>query len=92
MRSHTKIFSFIILDMAQSKRHKFWSLNSLHLVLSNVNTFFKEINRNDDLTLLATIESKEQIKKYEQLWIKFRELIMPITKNWYDHNKKYTKI
>ena len=57
-----------------------------------MNRFIKEINRNEVVTLLATIERKEKIKKCEKLWIKIRDLIMSTTKNLYDYEKKYTKI
>ena len=32
------------------------------------------------LTLVPTNESKEKIKKYEELWIKIRDLIKSVTK------------
>ena len=37
-------------------------------------------------------ESKEKIKKYEELWSKIRDLIRPITKNSDDCDEKYMKI
>ena len=37
-------------------------------------------------------ESKEKIKKYEELWIKIRDLIRLITKNSDDYDEKYMKI
>ena len=42
------------------------------------------------LTLVPTNESKEKIKKYEELWIKIRDLIRSITENSddYDYDKK----
>ena len=33
------------------------------------------------LTLVPTNESKEKIKKYEELWSKIKDLIRSITKN-----------
>ena len=44
------------------------------------------------LMVLTTNESKEKIKKYEELWIKIRALIRSITKNSDDYDKKYMKI
>ena len=35
--------------------------------------------------------SKEKIKKYEELWIKIRDLIRSITKNLDDYDEKYIK-
>ena len=67
MRSHTKIFSFTILDMQQSKDLKIYSVNSSDLILSEVNGCFQETNANKYLTLVPTNRSKEKIKKYEEL-------------------------
>ena len=44
------------------------------------------------LTLVPTNESKEETKKYEELWIKIRDLIRSITKNSDDYDEKYMKI
>ena len=40
-----------------------------------------ETNRNKYLTLVPTNGSKEKIKKYEELWIKIKDLIRSVTKN-----------
>ena len=47
-----------------------------------------------DLTLVPTNESKEKVKKYEELWSKIRDLIRSVTENSndYDYDKKYIKI
>ena len=42
--------------------------------------------------LVPTNGSKEKIKKYEELWVKIRDLIRSITKNSYDYDEKYRKI
>ena len=42
------------------------------------------------LTLVPTNESKEKIKKYEELLSKIKDLTMSITKN--DYDEKYMKI
>ena len=60
----------------------------LYLILSKVNGYFRETNKNKYLTLIPTNESKEIIKNYEQLWIKIRHLIRSITKIWGDYEKK----
>ena len=51
-----------------------------------------EINENKHLTLVPTNESKEKIKRYEELWTKIRGLIRSITKNSDDYDEKYIKI
>ena len=44
------------------------------------------------MTLVSTNESKEKIKKYEELWSKIRDLIRSITKNSDEYEEKYMKI
>ena len=44
------------------------------------------------MTLVPTNESKEKIKKYEELWSKIRDFIRSITKNSDDYDEKYIKI
>ena len=57
-----------------------------------MNGYFEEINGNKYLTLVPTNESKEKIKKYEELWSKIRDLIRSVTKNSDDYDEKYMKI
>ena len=57
-----------------------------------MNGYFEEINGNNYLALVLTNESKEKIKKYEELWIKIRNLIRSITKNLDNSDEKYMKI
>ena len=40
----------------------------------------------------ATNESKEKLKRYEELWIKIRDLIKSMTENLDDNDEKYMKI
>ena len=44
------------------------------------------------MKLVSTNEIKENIKKYEKLWSKIRDLIISITKNVDDYDEKYVKI
>ena len=69
-----------------------YSANPLYLILSDVNGYFEEINENKYLTLVPTNKIKEKTKKYEELWIKTRGLISPITRNLDDYDEKYLKI
>ena len=55
-----------------------------------MNGYFKEINGNKYLKLVLTNESKVKIKKYEELWIKIRNLIR--TKKSDDYDEKHIKI
>ena len=52
----------------------------------------KKTNGNKYLMLVPTNESKEKIKKYEELWIRTRDLIRWITKSSDDYDEKYIKI
>ena len=58
-----------------------------------MNGYFEATNGNKYL-LVPTNESKEKIKRYEELWIKIRDSIRSITKNSddYDYDEKYIKI
>ena len=68
------------------------SVNPLYLIFNKVNGYFEEVSKSNYLTLVPTNESKERIKKYEELWSKIRYLIKSITKNSDDYDKKYMKI
>ena len=69
-----------------------YSINPLHHLFSKVNEYFEEINENEYLTLVPTNENKEKIKKFEELWIKTRDLIRSMTKDSDDYEEKYMKI
>ena len=81
-----------IKNSKKNKIQKIYSVNPLYLIFNKVNGYLEEINGNNYLTLVPTNESKEKIKKYEQLWIKIRNLIRSITKNSDDYDEKYIKI
>ena len=57
-----------------------------------MNGYFDQVNGNEYLTLVPTSESKEKIKRYEELWIKIRDLIRSVTKKSDDYDEKYIKI
>ena len=65
------------------------SVNLLYLIFNKVNGYFEEINENKYLTLVASNESKEKIKIYEELWSNIRVLIRSITRNSDDYDEKY---
>ena len=65
------------------------SVNLLYLTFNKVNGYFEEINENKYLTLVASNESKEKIKIYEELWCNIRDLIRSITRNSDDYDEKY---
>ena len=57
-----------------------------------MNGYFEKINGNKYLMLVATNQSTEKIKKYEELWIKIKDIIRSLTKNSDDYNEKYMKV
>ena len=61
-------------------------------MFNKMNGYFEEINENKYLTLVHTNKSKEKIKKYEELWIKMRDLIRSVTKKSDDYDEKYIMI
>ena len=44
------------------------------------------------MTVVPTIESKQIINKYEEMWSKIRYLVRSITKHSDDYDEKYMKI
>ena len=55
------------MTIKYSKYVKIDSVNPLYLIFNKVNGYFEEINGNKYLTLVATNESKEKVKKFEEL-------------------------
>ena len=74
-KSYKNILIYCIGYVTIKKDLKILSVNPLYLIFSNVNGYFEEINKNNYLTLVPTNESKGKIKKYEELWIKIKNLI-----------------
>ena len=87
MRKCTKIFWCTICDS-----QKICSVDPLYLIFGYVNGYFEEINENKYLTLVPKNKSKEKIKKYEELWIKIRDLIRTVTEKLNDYDEKYMEI
>ena len=58
-------------------------------MFNRINGYFEEINGNRYLTLVPTIESKEKTKKYEEMWIKIKDLIRWTDKKSDDYDEKY---
>ena len=55
------------MTIKDSKYVTICSVNPLYLIFITKNGYFEEINNNWYLTLVPTNESKEKIKKYEEL-------------------------
>ena len=71
---------------------KVYSVNLLYLIFNKLNGFFDKNNGSKYFTLVATNESKEEMKKYGDLWIKIRYLVRLITKELDDYSETYLKI
>ena len=80
------------MTIKDSEYIKIDSVNTLYLIIAKVNGYFEEINKGKCLTLVPTNESKEKIKKYEELWSKIRYIIRPMTKNSDNYDEKYMKV
>ena len=55
------------MTIKDSKYIKINSVNPLHFMLNKLNGLIEKINRNKYLTVIATNESKEKIKKCAEL-------------------------
>ena len=82
-KSYKNVFIYYIgyVAIEDSKYLKINCVNLLYLIINKVDRYFEETNKNKCLTLVSTNESKEILKKYEELWSKIRDLISSITKN-----------
>ena len=98
IRINQKSYKNILIYYIGYKTIKDWkyvkinSGNPLYFIINKVSGYFKEINRNKYLMLVPTNESKEIIKKYQELWSKIKDLIRSVTKNSDDFDEKYMEI
>ena len=73
IKIHGKSYKIILIcyigyvTTKDSKYVKIYSVNPFYLIFRNVNRYFEEINKNKYLMLVPTNESKEKIKKHEEL-------------------------
>ena len=67
---YKNIHIFYIGSIKDSKYVKIYRINPFYLIFNKVNGYFEEINESKYLTLVLSNESKEKIKKYEELWSK----------------------
>ena len=73
-KSYKNILIYIIgyVTNKDLKYKKINSVNPLLLFFSKMNEYFEETNGNKYLTLFPTNESKEKIKRFQELWSKIR--------------------
>ena len=81
MKSHTKNILIYYIGYVKIKKDiKISSVNPMYLIFKEMTGYFDEINGNQYLTLVPINESKDKTKKYEERWIKIRDLISPVNK------------
>ena len=83
------IYYIAYVTIEDSKYVKINSVNPLYLMFNRINEYFEEINGTRYLTLFPTIESKEKTKKYEEMWIRIKDLIRSTNKKSDDYDEKY---
>ena len=54
------------------------SVNPLYLIIDRIDGYIEKRNGNKYSILVATDESKDTLKKYEELWNKIQDLIRSI--------------
>ena len=68
------------------------SINPLCLIIKKINGYIEESNRNKNLTLVHTDESKDTQKNCEELWNTIRDIVGSVTNNSDNYDKKYMRI
>ena len=68
------------------------SVNPLNVIINKTNGYTEESNGNKYLTLVPTYESKDNLKKYKDLWNKIKNPIKSKNNTQDDYNEKYMKI
>ena len=92
-KSYKNILIYYIgyVTIKDSKYLKINSVSPSYLIINKLNGYFEEANKNKYLTLVTINESKEIIKKYEELWSKIRDFISSVTENSDDYSWKIYK-
>ena len=68
------------------------NVNSLYLAIDKINGYIEKLNGNQYFLLGSTAESKDTLKRYEELWNKVRDLIRSLTYNSDNYEEKHVKI
>ena len=68
------------------------SVNPLYFIINEINGWIEESNGNKYLTLVFTYESKDIMKKFEELWSIIRDLNRLKAYSSNDYDEKYMKI
>ena len=68
------------------------SVNSLYLIINEVDGYVEEINENKYLTLVSTDKNKEVLTKYTKLWDGIKNSIEKINNRSGEYGKNFMKI
>ena len=68
------------------------SVKPLYFGINKINGYIEEHNGNEYSALVHTDESKDALKKYEELWKKIKNLNRSINKSSDDYDEIYMKI
>ena len=68
------------------------SVNSIYLIIDKINGYIEESNRNKYLAVVPPVEWNDTLKKYEELWGKFRYFNRSMINNFDNYDEKYMKI
>ena len=68
------------------------SVNSLYLIINEVDGYVEEINENKYLTLVSTDKNKEVLTKYTKLWDGIKNSIEKINNKSGEYGKDFMKI
>ena len=68
------------------------SLSPLYLIINKMNKYIGKSNEKKYLMLVRSVEYKETLQMYDELWNKTGALIRSITNKSDIHNEKFVKI
>ena len=69
-----------------------YSENLLYLLINHANGYVKEKNENKYLIFDSTVENKELLKKYNDVWSGIKDKIEEVSSGECDYEKDYKKI
>ena len=73
-KSYKNILIYLI-EYVRVKDLRYVKINRYVKIIDKINGHFEKVNVNKYLTLVTTTESKEILRKYEELWTKIKNLI-----------------
>ena len=74
------------MTVKQRSNTKIDNINPLYFIVNKINEYIEVISGNEYLTLVTVDESKDTLKRYEELWNKIRDLIRSITNKLGNYN------